>query len=204
MIPSSRKLAVQSEPENAEIWIDGFHTANTPYIFEIADRDTVILELKMPGFQTYLDTIHLVEDLDLGIINLEKLFTLRISCQYPHIDYKIFDMNKNVVLSATGSRRVQLAKGRYQIAYGIGEGQYETKQDLRTSYISPTSPLSNFIYSIKRGWNYINSQVGGENVYRTDIPRDSRLASSGNPTINGYNKILSIDKTSKYKGALGE
>jgi len=122
-----KSLAVQTEPAGAEIWIDGLQTSQTPDTFEIFNRDTVILELKMKGYQVHVDTISLKENLDLGIILLEKLYTLRISCRYDYTEYKIYDMDRRMVYSARGSRRVQLIKGKYKLAYGIGEGQYETK-----------------------------------------------------------------------------
>ena len=124
--PSAVKLQVQTEPADAELWIDGIHAANSPHTFEIAGRDTVILEIKLAGYQTYVDTISLREPADLGIIALNKLYALRISCPYPESDYLIYDADGKMILSAMGSRTVHLPKGRYKIAYGIGEGQYET------------------------------------------------------------------------------
>jgi hypothetical protein len=124
---NAKSLAVHSEPTDAEIWIDGMHAANTPHTFEIANRDTVILTLKKAGYQTHLDTIMLNENAELGLISLEKLFNLRVSCAYQDLQYRIYDADKNMVFSGRGSRTVNLPMGKYRLAYEIGEGQYETK-----------------------------------------------------------------------------
>ncbi len=101
--------------------------SQTPYTFKILTGDTVILELKMPGYQGYTDTLGLNENVDLGIIPLRKLYTLWVSSRYADTGYKIYDMDGRVVFSASGSRKLQLAQGRYRISFEIGEGQYETK-----------------------------------------------------------------------------
>ncbi len=124
---NSKTLAVQTDPGDAEIWIDDIHTANTPYTFIIANRDTVIVALKKEGYQTYLDTVSLAENVDLGTISLVKVYTLRVSCAYPDIGYKIFDSERNIVFSGRGSRALQLPAGNYRLGYEIGEGQYEYK-----------------------------------------------------------------------------
>jgi hypothetical protein len=124
---NAKSLAVHSEPTDAEIWIDGLHAANTPHTFEIVNRDTVILALKKEGYQTHLDTISLKQNQELGVISLEKLFALRVSCAYQDLEYRIYDSEKNMVFSGRGSRTVQLPKGNYKLAYEIGEGQYETR-----------------------------------------------------------------------------
>jgi len=122
-----KMLTVQTEPEGAEIWIDGLKASQTPDSFEIFNRDTVILQLKMAGYQDHIDTLGLADNIDLGVITLKKLYSLRISCQYEDIEYKIYDMDGNLVFASSGTRRVQLADGRYKLAYSLGEGQYETK-----------------------------------------------------------------------------
>ncbi len=122
-----RTLAVQTEPTGAEIWINGVQATYTPDTFKILTGDTVILELKMPGYQGYTDTLSLNENVDLGIIPLRKLYTLWVSSRYADTGYKIYDMDARVVFSASGSRKLQLAQGRYRISFEIGEGQYETK-----------------------------------------------------------------------------
>ena len=122
-----KTLRVNSDPENAEIWIDSLHAGNTPYTFEISGRDTVYLELKMAGYQTYVDTVQLTDDMDLGVIPLIKLYTLRISSAYQDFEYRIYDSEGNLVFIARESRSVQLPGGNYKVAYEIGEGQFETK-----------------------------------------------------------------------------
>jgi len=122
-----KTLAVQTEPAGAEIWINGLQATKSPHTFEILTGDTVILELKMPGYQGYTDTLSLNENVDLGIIPLRKLYTLWISAHYADIAYRIYDMDDKVVFSSYGSRKLQLAQGRYRLSYEIGEGQYETK-----------------------------------------------------------------------------
>jgi len=122
-----RTLAVQTEPTGAEIWINSVQATHTPDTFKILTGDTVILELKMPGYQGYTDTLSLNENVDLGVIPLRKLYTLWVSSRYADTGYKIYDMDDRVVFSASGSRKLQLAQGRYRISFEIGEGQYETK-----------------------------------------------------------------------------
>lgn len=122
-----KTLTVQTEPTGAEIWINDLQASQTPYTFKILTGDTVILELKMQGYQGYTDTISLSENVDLGVIPLRKLYTLWVSSRYADTGYKIYDMDDRVVFSASGSRKLQLAQGRYRISFEIGEGQYETK-----------------------------------------------------------------------------
>ena len=122
-----KTLAVQTEPAGAEIWIDGIHASHTPDTFEILNRDTVILELKMQGYQGHIDTVSLNENQDLGIIPLVKLYTLRVSCAYQDFGYRIYDSDAKIVFSGRGSRKLQLPMGKYKLAYEIGEGQFETK-----------------------------------------------------------------------------
>jgi hypothetical protein len=122
-----KTLTVETEPSGAEIWIDGFQASSTPDTFEVLNRDTVVLELKMKGYQTYSDTVNLAENLDLGVIVLDKLYKLRVSCLYQDMAYNIYDMNDRIVFSARGSRTLQLPQGRYKVAYERGEGQYDTK-----------------------------------------------------------------------------
>jgi hypothetical protein len=124
---NTKTLAVQTEPTGADIWINGLQASQTPFTFKILTGDTVILELKMKGYQGYADTLSLNENVDLGIIHLRKLCTLWVSSLYDYTEYKIYDMDDRVVFSASGSRKFQLAQGRYRIAFEIGEGQYETK-----------------------------------------------------------------------------
>jgi hypothetical protein len=81
----------------------------------------------MDGYQDYIDTLRLHEDLDLGTIPLQKLYSLWISSRYQDIGYMIYDMDKRVVFSGRGSRNLQLIQGTYRIAYEIGEGAYDTK-----------------------------------------------------------------------------
>jgi hypothetical protein len=127
---NTKTLAVQTEPAGAEIWINDLQASETPYTFNILTGDTVILRLKMPGYQVYTDTISLHENMDLGIIPLQKLYTLWISSLYPDIGYRIYDIDDRVVYSARGSRKLKLAQGRYRISFEIGEGQYKTKRFL--------------------------------------------------------------------------
>jgi hypothetical protein len=124
---NASSLTIQSEPAGADIWINGIQTTKTPYKFEVLTGDTVILDLKMTGFQTYTDTLVMMESKDLGIIPLKKMFTVWISSRYADLKYNIYDSDNLVVFSSRGSRNIKLAQGRYRIAYEIGEGQYETK-----------------------------------------------------------------------------
>jgi len=128
VILNVRTLAVESEPTDAEIWLNGLQTSQTPYTFKILTGDTVILELKLSGYQSYTDTLSLNENVDLGVISLRKLFTIWVSSRYEDIGYRIYDMDNKVVFSSRGSRKLQLAQGRYRISYEIGEGQYDSKR----------------------------------------------------------------------------
>lgn len=123
-----RTLAMKTEPAGAEIWINGVQASHTPDTVKILTGDTIRLELKMKGYQTYIDMISLNENVDLGVIPLRKLYILRVSCRYPDIVYRIYDWDNRVVFSATGSRNLRLAQGRYRLSFEIGEGQYETKR----------------------------------------------------------------------------
>jgi hypothetical protein len=127
VVLNAKTLAVDSEPTGAEIWINGLQASKTPYKFEVLSGDTVNLELKMPGYQVYRDTLSLHEDVDLGTVSLQKLYTVWISSRYADVAYRIYDENDKVVFSSYGSRKLQLAQGRYRLSYEIGEGQYETK-----------------------------------------------------------------------------
>ncbi len=130
-----KTLTVQSEPAGAEIWFNGLQTSQTPDTFEILTGDTVVMELKLPGYQGYTDTIALNNDMDLGSVRLYKLYMLRISTLYDYTQYLIYDMEGQVVFTGTGLRRVELPEGRYRIAYEIGEGQYKSKTfSLNSSY----------------------------------------------------------------------
>jgi hypothetical protein len=122
-----KTLAVHSEPANADIWINGLQATTTPHTFEILTGDTVNLELKLSGYEAYTDTFRMEENVDLGVITLRKLYTVWVSSRYAYTEYRIYDMEGEMVFSATGSRKLQLAQGRYRIAYEIGEGQYESK-----------------------------------------------------------------------------
>ena len=123
-----KTLSVNTEPTGAEIWINGLLATETPYVFDILTGDTVVLDVKMDGYQTYSDTISLIEDVDLGIIPLRKLFTLWITSRYADIRYNIIDWDDKLVFSSYGSRKLQLPQGNYRISYEIGEGQYEIKR----------------------------------------------------------------------------
>lgn len=123
-----RTLAVQTEPVGADILLNGLQTSQTPYIFEILTGDTVTLELKMPGYEGYTDTLYMSENIDLGVISLRKLFTVWVSSRYSDTEYRIYDADNSVVFSSRGSRKLQLAQGRYRISYEIGEGQYDSKR----------------------------------------------------------------------------
>ena len=130
MIPavlSSRKLAIQTDPEGAEIWIDGSLESITPDTLEIFRNDSMILELKMAGFKTYSDTFLLHADTNLGIIPLLKFYTLRIYCEFSDIEYTVYDQDNNAVFAAAGTHATQVVKGTYRISYGIGEGQTESR-----------------------------------------------------------------------------
>jgi hypothetical protein len=120
-------LAVQTEPEGAEIWIDGSLMSKTPGILDIFNKDSIMVELKMQGYQTYVDTVAINENIDLGIIPLYKLYTLKVYCDFSDLDYKIYDMNNNVLLDAIGTKSIQLVQGRYRIAFNGAEGLIESK-----------------------------------------------------------------------------
>ena len=124
---NTKKLKIQSDPAGAQIWLNGLETAQTPHTFDILTGDTVVLELKLPGYQIFSDTISMTEARDLGIINLVQMHLLRISSQYDYTAYHIFDSEGQLVYSASGSRKVELPAGKYRLSYEIGEGQYKTK-----------------------------------------------------------------------------
>jgi hypothetical protein len=122
-----KTLTVNTEPQGADIWIDSVLTAKTPDTLNIFNKDSIILELKMDGYETYADTLALKSNIDLGVIALHKLYTLWIRCNFSDMDYSIYDMNNEMVFTAVGTKKIQLPKGRYRIVYGIGEGQTESK-----------------------------------------------------------------------------
>jgi hypothetical protein len=124
---NTRTLSIQTEPAGAEIWINGLQASKTPYTFNILVGDTVILNLKMPDYKEFTDTLWMAENIDLGTIALQKLYNVWISPVYADVGYRIYDGNKNLVFSSSGSRKIQLTQGRYRIDYEIGEGQYDTK-----------------------------------------------------------------------------
>jgi hypothetical protein len=123
-----KTLTVNTEPQGADIWIDGVLTAKTPDTLNIFNKDSIILELKMEGYQTYADTLALKTNRDLGVITLYKLYTLWIHCSYGYMDYSIYDMNNKMIFSAVGTKKIRLPKGRYRIVYGIGEGATESRR----------------------------------------------------------------------------
>jgi hypothetical protein len=124
---NTKKLRIQSEPSGAQIWLNGLETAQTPHTFDVLTGDTVIVELKLPGYQVFSDTIRMTEAMDLGIVNLVQMHLLRISSQYDYTSYHIFDSEGQLVYSASGSRKIELPDGKYRLSYEIGEGQYKTK-----------------------------------------------------------------------------
>ena len=125
--PNTRTLSIQTEPAGAQIWINGLQTSKTPYTFNILAGDTIILNLEMPGYKEFTDTLWMAENIDLGTISLQKLYNVWISPVYVDVGYRIYDAKNKVVFSSSGSRNIQLTQGRYRIAYEIGEGQYDTK-----------------------------------------------------------------------------
>jgi hypothetical protein len=135
-----KTLTVQTDPPGADIWINGLQASQTPDTFKIPTGDTVILELKMQDYQDHSDTLRLNENIDLGIIPLVKFYTVRIACLYHYTGYKIYDMDDRIVFTASGSRKLQLAQGRYRISYEIGEDQYETKSFLVNDNSTVTIP----------------------------------------------------------------
>ena len=118
-----KTLTVNTEPQGADIWIDSVLTSKTPDTLNIFNKDSIILELKMEGYQTYADTLALETNRDLGVITLNKLYTLWIYCNYGDMDYSIYDMNNEIIFTAVGAKKIRLPKGRYRIVYPIGEGQ---------------------------------------------------------------------------------
>jgi hypothetical protein len=124
----TRRLSVNSEPSGAGIWINGLQGSKTPGTFDVLAGDTVRLELRMPDYQTYVDTLILTSDTDLGIVALRKLYTLRIAPQYDYTGYLVYDEEGVMVFSGSGVRRLELPEGKYRVAYEIGEGQYRTKR----------------------------------------------------------------------------
>lgn len=123
-----KTLTVNTEPQGADIWIDSVLTAKTPDTLNIFNKDSIILELKMEGYQTYADTLALKTNRDLGIIALNKLYTLWIRCNYADMDYSIYDMNNEMIFTAIGTKKIELAKGQYRVVYGIGEGATESRR----------------------------------------------------------------------------
>jgi hypothetical protein len=124
---NSKTLAIKSEPDGADIWINGVQATKTPDTFEIRYGDTITLDLKMPGYQVYTDTLFIDRDQDLGIINLKKLYTVWISSRYADTMFNIYDKDNKIIYSSRGSRKLQLAQGRYRLIWEIGEGQYDKK-----------------------------------------------------------------------------
>ena len=122
-----KTLTVNTEPQGADIWIDSVLTAKTPDTLNIFNKDSIILELKMEGYQTYADTLALKTNRDLGVITLNKLYTLWVRCNYTDMDYSIYNMNNEMIFTAVGTKKIRLPKGQYRIVYGIGEGQTESR-----------------------------------------------------------------------------
>ena len=124
---NTRKLVVDSEPSGAEIWINGLQTSVTPDTFDIRTGDSLILELKLKDYQTYLDTLVMDMNIDLDTLVLRKLYSLWIAPRYDYTVYLIYDEDNRLVYSGSGSRRLELPQGNYRLAWEIGEGQYRTK-----------------------------------------------------------------------------
>jgi hypothetical protein len=130
-----KTVIVNTEPQGADIWIDSVLTAKTPDTLNIFNKDSIILELKMEGYETYVDTLALKTNRDLGVITLNKLYTFWIYCNFSDMDYSIYDMNNEMIFTAVGTKKIRLPKGRYRIEYGIGEGQTESRMfDLNYNY----------------------------------------------------------------------
>ena len=123
-----KTITVQTNPEGSEIWIDDSLYSKTPDSVDVFGRDTIILCLKMNGYQTYTDTLALTDNINLGEIKMFKLFSLRVICGYEDIEYKIYNADNKVILKSIGSRSLRLPQGRYKIAYDVGEGQMTTER----------------------------------------------------------------------------
>lgn len=128
VVLDSKTLTVNTEPPGAEIWIDSVLAAKTPDTLNIFNRDSIILELRMEGYQTYRDTLALKTNRDLGVIALHKLYTLWIRCNFSDMDYSIYDVNNKMIFKAVGTKKIRLPEGRYRIVYPIGEGQTESRR----------------------------------------------------------------------------
>ena len=128
VVPNVRTLTIRTDPPGAEVLINGIQASQTPDSFDILTGDTIDLELKMKGYQSYVDTLDMTEDVDLGEIRLRKIYALHISCKYSDIEYSIYDQDGKIVFTGQGSRNAWLAEGSYRVSYGIGEGQYESKR----------------------------------------------------------------------------
>jgi hypothetical protein len=122
-----KKIAINSKPAGADILIDGVFISKTPDTLEIYNTNMVIIELRMPDYQSYIDTMALSEDVDLGTITLLKLYSLRILSYLEGMEYQITDVNNRIIFSANESKKMRLPEGNYKLSYEIGEGEIKTR-----------------------------------------------------------------------------
>ncbi|MEO0128769.1 MAG: PEGA domain-containing protein [candidate division WOR-3 bacterium] len=75
LVPIYGVFQINSQPESADVYLDGMLVGKTPYISENIQAIPHKLELRMPGYQIFTSDIKLVsgETLDLGIIILKNL-----------------------------------------------------------------------------------------------------------------------------------
>ena len=108
----SATLIVNSEPEGAEIWIDGSLQGNTPDTLDDLDPGVLKLALKLAGFQS--ETLNVTLDSltvkNLGTTTLRKLYQIRFLCTYEDIEFTI---NNQTYIGT--QRRVWIPEGQHSI-----------------------------------------------------------------------------------------
>jgi len=75
LVPIYGLFQINSQPESADVYLNGLFVGKTPYISERIQAVLHKIELKIPGYQIYTTSINLRKDetLDLGIITLKNL-----------------------------------------------------------------------------------------------------------------------------------
>ncbi|MEO0189813.1 MAG: PEGA domain-containing protein, partial [candidate division WOR-3 bacterium] len=75
LVPIYGVFQINSQPESADVYLDGILIGKTPYISEKIQAIPHKIELRMPGYQIFTRDINLIsgETLNLGVITLKNL-----------------------------------------------------------------------------------------------------------------------------------
>lgn len=120
----NRKIIVNSNPDNAEIWIDGSLKSHTPDTLLNLQKDEIKLELKLAGYQSYSHSVNLSGKsiVNLGTINLLRLFNVKIICQFNETEFKY--NGKDYIGS---QKNILMPSGRNEILYKTNSNGYQLK-----------------------------------------------------------------------------